>query len=33
MNWDRFWAANAIALITHTAAQPFDTVKTRAMML
>lgn len=33
MNTERFFAANAIALVTHTIAQPFDLVKTRSQIL
>jgi len=33
MNKERFFAANALALITHTITQPFDLLKVRAMML
>lgn len=33
MNKERFIAANAMALITHTATQPLDLVKTRSQML
>jgi len=29
MNWERFYAANAIALVTHAVLQPFDLVKVR----
>lgn len=33
MNRDRFFAANAIALITHTITQPLDLIKVRSQML
>jgi len=33
MNYERFVAANTLALITHTATQPFDMCKTRAQIL
>jgi|TARA_B110001450_G_scaffold229062_1_gene229390 hypothetical protein len=33
MNKDRFVAANAIALVTHTLTQPMDMVKTRSQLL
>jgi len=33
MNKERFYAANAIALITHTITQPFDLIKVRSQML
>ena len=33
MTKERFLAANAIALITHTIAQPFDLIKIRSQML
>jgi len=33
MNWERFAAANTMALITHTLTQPLDLVKTRAQSL
>jgi len=33
MNKDRFIAANAMALLTHTITQPIDCVKTRTQML
>lgn len=33
MNKDRFFAANALALITHSLTQPFDMVKSRAQIL
>jgi solute carrier family 25 (mitochondrial oxoglutarate transporter), member 11 len=33
MNVDRFFAANAMALITHAVTQPMDLVKTRAQIL
>lgn len=33
MNLERFWAANAIALITHSITQGLDLVKVRAQML
>jgi len=33
MNYERFVAANGLALITHTVTQPLDMVKTRSQML
>lgn len=33
MNWDRFLAANSLALITHGLLQPLDLVKVRSQML
>ena len=33
MNRERFFAANSIALITHTLLQPLDLIKIRAQML
>ena len=33
MNKERFFAANALALITHTLTQPMDMVKSRAQIL
>lgn len=33
MNWDRFCAANSIALVTHTLTQPLDLVKVRSQVL
>jgi hypothetical protein len=33
MNKERFLAANAMALLTHTATQPLDLVKIRSQML
>lgn len=33
MNWERFVAANTMAIATHTLTQPLDLVKTRAQSL
>lgn len=33
MNKERFYVANALALLTHTLTQPFDLLKVRAQML
>jgi len=33
MNKERFYAANALALVTHTLTQPMDMVKSRAQLL
>lgn len=33
MNWERFVAANAMALVTHTLLQPIDLVKVRTQAL
>lgn len=33
MNWERFFAANSMALVTHGLMQPLDLVKTRSQVL
>lgn len=33
MNWDRFAAANVMALVTHTVTQPLELTKSRIQIL